>query len=83
VKVKVHGQAVTEELVGSPVTQDSLRTAGRAWRMFAGRRVEASGHQTGLAEEQTGVERRMVGSAAAPGKTQTCLCVVQLGAEDR
>jgi hypothetical protein len=79
----MHGPGVTEELAGSRVIQDSSRTAGRAWRMFAERRVEAFGHHTGRAEGQTGVERRMVGSAAAPGKTQTCLCVVQLGAEDR
>jgi hypothetical protein len=82
VKVKVHGQAVTEELVGSQVTQGSLHTAGQAWKMFAERRVEASVHQTGLVEGQMGEERTTVGSVAAPGKTQTCLCVVQLGVED-
>jgi hypothetical protein len=83
VKVKTREQGVTEELVGSRVTPGSLRTAERAWRMSAGRRVEASVHQTGLAEGQMGVERTTVGSVAAPGKTPRCLCVVHLGVEDR
>jgi hypothetical protein len=83
VKVKAHGQAVTEELVGSRVTLGSLRTAAQASRMFAERQVEECVHHTGLAEAQMGVGQTTVGSVAALGKIQTCLCAVQLGVEDR